>query len=338
MATTLRYNLRQINDIACAGFKFEIPEDAYHMINYLSTQVGSSGLTSTTFVKSERDNVDLSMKDSSNTFSSIAKNKKKKGNRGMEVSYEDWETIRTFQATKIEQKSGIDGDIDNIRLLLNKLTDKTFLDMREKIIERLNKICSEFTNEEDYSKVGNTIYDFCSTNKFYSKIFADLFAELCSQYKWIMPIFNEKYANVMSQYSDIQYIDSENDYDGFCDMNKKNDKRRSVTTFLISLANNGFIKKDGVIRILRDLLELVYNMIDVPEKKNEVDELAENIAILYNKDMIDEVEDEIEDSEELYINGQTIIETINSLAKAKAKDHQSLSNKAIFKFMDLIEM
>ena len=85
-------------------------------------------------------------------------------------------------------------------------------------------------------------------------------------------------------------------------------------------------------------MELVYNMIDVPEKKNEVDELAENIAILYNKDMIDEVEDEIEDSEELYINGQTIIETINSLAKAKAKDHQSLSNKAIFKFMDLIEM
>jgi hypothetical protein len=338
MAATLKYNLHQINDIACSGFKFEIPEDAYHMINYLSTQVGSSVLTSATFVKPERDAVDSSMKDSGNTFSSNTKNKKKKGNRGMEVSSDDWETIRTFQATKIEQKSGIDGDIDHIRLLLNKLTDKTFLDMREKIIERLNKICSEFTNEEDYSKIGNTIYDFCSTNKFYSKIFADLFAELCSQYKWIMPIFLEKYANIMSQYSDIHYVDSEKDYDGFCDMNKKNDKRRSITTFLMSLANNGFIKKEGVIKILRDLLDLVYNMIDVPEKKNEVDELTENIAILYNKDMIDEVEDEIEDAQDLYINGQTIIETINSLAKAKAKDHQSLSNKAIFKFMDLIEM
>jgi hypothetical protein len=338
MAATLKYNLHQINDIACSGFQFEIPEDAYHMINYLSTQVGSSLLTSATFVKSERDAVYSSMKDSGNTFSSSAKNKKKKGNRGIEVSSDDWETIRTFQSTKIEQKSGIDGDIDHIRLLLNKLTDKTFLDMREKIIERLNKICSEFTNEEDYSKIGNTIYDFCSTNKFYSKIFSDLFAELCSQYKWIMAIFLEKYANIMSQYSDIHYVDSEKDYDGFCDMNKKNDKRRSITTFLMSLANNGFIKKESVIKILRDLLDLVYNMIDVPEKKNEVDELTENIAILYNKDIIDEVEDEIEDAQDLYINGQTIIETINSLAKAKAKDHQSLSNKAIFKFMDLIEM
>jgi hypothetical protein len=256
----------------------------------------------------------------------------------MEVSSEEWETIRTFQTTKIEQKSGIDGDIDYIRLLLNKLTDKTFLDMREKIIERLNKICLEFGSEEEFLKIGNTIYEFCSTNKFYSKVFADLFAELCSQYIWLMPIFNEKYANIMSQYSNIQYVDSEKDYDGFCDMNKNNDKRRSVTTFLVSLANNGFIKKEGVIKILRKLLELVYNMIDVPEKKNEVDELTENIAILFNKDMIDEVANEIDDSKELYIYGQTIVETINSLAKAKAKDHYSLSNKAIFKFMDLIEM
>ena len=216
---------------------------------------------------------------------------------------------------------------DNVFNLTNKPS--------KKIVERLNKICTEFSSESDYNKVGNTIYEFCSTNKFYSKVFADLFAELCVQYTWIMPIFNEKYADIMSQYSDIQYVDSEKNYDGFCDMNKKNDRRRSVTTFLMSLAINGFIKKDGVIKILRDLLELVSNMIDKPDHKNEVDELTENIAILFNKDMIDEVSN---NSKELCINGKTILEIINNLAKTKAKDHQSLSNKAIFKFMDLIEM
>ena len=341
MTTTLKYNLRQISDIACSGFQFEMSEDTYNMINYLSMQVGAIGLTSPTFVRQKREQVEALIKDidndssSSSSSSANIKNKKKKGNRGMEVSGEEWETIRTFQTTKIEQKSGIDGDIDHIRLLLNKLTDKTFLDMREKIVERLNKICIEFSSDSDYNKVGNTIYEFCSTNKFYSKVFADLFAELCVQYPWIMPIFNEKYADIMSQYSDIQYVDSEKNYDGFCDMNKKNDRRRSVTTFLMSLANNGFIKKEGVIKILRDLLELVSNMIDKPEHKNEVDELTENIAILFNKDMIDEVSN---NSKDLCINGKTIVEIINSLAKAKAKDHQSLSNKAIFKFMDLIEM
>ena len=126
MTTTLKYNLRQISDIACSGFQFEMSEDTYNMINYLSTQVGAIGLTSPTFVRQKRDPVESSAKDIDNDFSSSSaniKNKKKKGNRGMEVSGEEWETIRTFQTTKIEQKSGIDGDIDHIRLLLNKLTD-----------------------------------------------------------------------------------------------------------------------------------------------------------------------------------------------------------------------
>ena len=83
---------------------------------------------------------------------------------------------------------------------------------------------------------------------------------------------------------------------------------------------------------------MVQIMIRIPDKKNEVDELTENIAILFNKDIIDEVEDESDEPEEFYINGQTIIESVNSLAKSKAKDYPSLSNKAIFKFMDLVEM
>jgi hypothetical protein len=342
MTAILKYNLKQITDIACTGFHFEMSDDTYHMINYLSTQVGSTGLTTPVFCKSERENLDSALKDPNNSFSAgssiLNKNKKKKGNKIMEVSSEEWETIRSFQPTKIEHKSGVDGDIDQIRMFLNKLTDKTFLDMREKIIEKIDKICSESTIEDNSLKVGNIIYDLCSTNKFYSKVFADLFAELVTQYKWMMPIFLHKYSNIMEQYSDIRYIDSEKDYDGFCDMNKKNEKRRSVTSFLMNLANNGFIKKEGVVKLLKQLLDIVCNIIDTPEKKNEVDELTENIAILFNKDMIEEVEEDISDSEELYINGQTIVEIVNHLAKSKAKDHPSLSTKAIFKFMDLIDM
>jgi hypothetical protein len=153
-----------------------------------------------------------------------------------------------------------------------------------------------------------------------------------------MPIFNEKYADIMSQYSDIQYVDSEKNYDGFCDMNKKNDKRRAITTFYMNLVANGFIIHTGLVKILRQLLEFVYNMIDITDKKNEVDELTENIAILFNKDMIDDVEKHIDNLEEVYINGRSIFETVNILAKSKAKDHPSLSNKTIFKFMDLVEM
>jgi hypothetical protein len=338
MAATMKYNLQQITDLSFSGFTFEIPEDACNMINYLCTQVGSSGLISPTFKKTET----VKEPEGDHTASTGFKNnnKKRKGNKGMEISADEWESIRTFQATKIENKDGIDGDIDQIRLYLNKLTDKTFLDLREKIVDKINKICSESTNPEDGVKLGNMLYDLCSTNKFYSKIFADLFAELASQYVWLLNIFNQKYENIMEQYKDIQYVDSDVNYDGFCDMNKKNEKRRAMTSFLVNLGENNFIKKKNVVEILTNLLTIVCGLIELNDKKNEVDELTENIAILFNKELIEEVLDEndSDDEDKFTISDKSIIDTVNSLAKSKAKDYPSLSNKAIFKYMDLVEM
>lgn len=336
MAATLKYNLKQITDISYSGFHFEIPEDTYDTINYLCVQVGSSSIGSSVFTKTAP-----SVSTIENTNDLIAankNNKKKRGNKAMEVSSEEWETIRTFQTTKIEQKTGIDGDVNEIRLYLNKLTDKTFLDMREKIIEKINSVCAISSEKDDVVKLGSMLYDLCSTNKFYSKIFADLFAELALMYNWLNDVFKENYANIMEQFNNIQYIDSEKDYDGFCEMNKKNEKRRAITTFYLNLALNGFVKKNGLVRIMSDILTSIMNMITSPDKKNEVDELTEIVGILYNKDMIDEVDDESDKPEQYYVFNQSILDTISGLAQKKAKDYPSLSNKAIFKYMDLIEM
>jgi hypothetical protein len=154
-------------------------------------------------------------------------------------------------------------------------------------------------------------------------------------YEWLKNIFDEKYACIMEQYNDIEYIDSDKNYDGFCEMNKKNEKRRAVTAFYINLAINGFIHKNGIINILKDILTLIMGMINIPDKKNDVDELTEIIGILFNKDIINNIDNS---QEEFYVLGDPIIEVINNLAQQKAKDYPSLSNKAIFKYMDLVEM
>ena len=99
----MKYDLKQINNIACSGFKFEIPEDAYNMINYLSTQVGTAGLSSTIFVKTERDNNEIAIKDINNSFA-ISKIKKRRGNKGMEVNSEDWETLGHFKLLNLNKK------------------------------------------------------------------------------------------------------------------------------------------------------------------------------------------------------------------------------------------
>ena len=76
----------------------------------------------------------------------------------------------------------------------------------------------------------------------------------------------------------------------------------------------------------------IYIYIDQDNKKNEVDELTEIIAILYKKELFNgDINCEL-------IDNMSIPEIIEKLAHSKSKNYLSLSNKSIFKFMDLIEM
>ena len=82
------------------------------------------------------------------------------------------------------------------------------------------------------------------------------------------------------------------------------------------------------------MLAQLYTFISVDDKKNEVDELTETIAILYKKELY--AEDDGDDY--LPIEGNTISEVVEKIAKSKVKDYKSLTNKSLFKFMDLIDM
>ncbi len=331
MTSIMKYTLQQIKDISFSGFEFIIPDDTVELINNLCKKVGSNGLKSAIFTKTTssfsnnltQQVVSAPIRNNNNS------NKKRRGNKGMETSNDEWESILTFQSTKIEQKSGIDADIDQIRLFLNKLTDKTFLDIKEKIHEKLDKILNDEIDDGNILKIGNMLYDLSSSNKFYSKIYAELFTDLVSSYEWLQSLFYDKYENIFEQFNTVQYVDPDKDYDMFCDINKQNEKRRAVTAFYKNLAINGLIAKDGITSILIQLLKLVLTLIDMPNKKNEVDELTENIAILFDIDVIDE---------SYIVNEDTILGTIAKLAKSKTTDYKSLSNKAIFKFMDLVDM
>ena len=99
--------------------------------------------------------------------------------------------------------------------------------------------------------------------------------------------------------------------------------------------NNDIISKAQIMNITRNLLSQIYTFISIENKKNEVDELTETIAILYKKELYDDDEDE--DAYEL-INGFTINEIVEKIANSKVKDYKSLTNKSLFKFMDLIDM
>jgi hypothetical protein len=252
----------------------------------------------------------------------------------MEVlNNEDWDSIRTFHTTRIEAKAGVDADFDSIRSFINKMTDKNYSDMRNKIVEIIEKIVSE-NNDSDLSSIGSNIFEIASSNRYYSKIYADLYADLCSKFEFIKSKYEENLEKFTELFENIDYVDPNENYDKFCEINKINEKRKSLATFYINLMYCGVVSKRDIMVITRNLLAKVYEYISMENKKNEVEELTETVALLYRKDLYKD--DEAEDYEA--IEGFTISEIIQKIANSKVKDYKSLTNKALFKFMDLIDM
>jgi len=336
MTTTIvRYTLEQIEDIVFKGFDYSIPDDVIEKISNLAVQVGSPDYVKTPVFKKRDNPMKVDPETSSNT-SSITKDlpKKRRGNKNMEMSDEDWNSVRTFQTTKIESKTGIDADFDSIRAIINKMTDKNYSDMCNKIIEIIDKLVSENT-ELNLSGIGENIFDIASSNRYYSKIYAELYSVLSSKYNFIKEQYLQNFEKFTDLFNNIEYVDSNENYDKFCEINKINEKRKSLAAFYINLMYSGVISKHEIMSITRNLLSKVYEYISIENKKNEVEELTETIAILYKKDLY---EDEQNDISYEKIEGFTISEIVEKIANSKVKDYKSLTNKSLFKFMDLIDM
>jgi hypothetical protein len=297
-------------------------------------QVGSPDYVKTPVFK-KRDNP-MKVDPETTSTPSFIKNypKKKKGNKVIEsLNDEDWDLIRTFQTTKIETKTGIDADFDTIRTTINKMTDKNYSDMRNKIIEIIQKLILE-NSESALNVIGENIFDIASSNRFYSKIYAELYSDLSNKFEFIKEQFLQNFKRFTDLFNNIEYVDSNVNYDRFCEINKINEKRKSLAAFYINLMYCGVISKNEIQLITRNLLAKIYEYISIENKKNEVEELTETIAILYKKDLYEKDDDITYEK----IEGFTILEIIEKIANSKVKDYNSLSNKALFKFMDLIDM
>jgi len=301
-------NLSQIYDIYYKGFEYQIPEEPFNMLNDICKELGVIPLKNKTFLNKPK----------------IVKN------------------FKEFK-TNIEQKTGIASNIAQIRMLLNKLTDKTFLDIKQKLIEQITDVVSQ--ENVVLPDIANIIYDICVSNKFYSKIFAELFSELISKFEWINDVFKEKYSQILQQYDNIKYIDPNTDYDGFCETNKINEKRKSITTFYLNLGLINVININDVINILCHILSMIVQMCDKIEYKNEVDELTCHIDILFNNNVIKNILKTSNDYNVILYNNKvinndinkiSIIDTITCLSKLKTKEFPGLSSKSIFKFEELL--
>ena len=316
------YTLQDVLSITFDGFDFNIPDETIQLIQELSSQVGSPTYIKTpNFQKKE-----VGVNAAASTSSATQSKKNKRSNKAVEVVNDsDWENLRAFHATKIEQKIGVDAEIDMIRSYLNKMSDKNYTETRDRIINILDKFMDDDSN---MMRVSVIVFDIASTNRFYSRLYADLYSELIQKYELMHQIFENSFEKFMELFSVVEYVDPDKDYDRFCKINKNNEMRKSLSAFFVNLCNNNILSKDRLVSLVHGMLVQIFCFIKEDSKKCEVDELTENIAILYNKSFM-------ASSSEYLIDDMTIEESIHRLAGCKAKDYPSLSNKSIFKYMDL---
>ena len=249
-----------------------------------------------------------------------------------EISDTEWDALRSFKATAIEKKKGVELSIDKIRKHLNKITDKTYENLKTQIIEELELIMKETTAHpellEELNKIGDAMFDIASGNSFYSKMYATLYKELMARYAFLQSVFMVKISSDISIFTDFNYCDPNKDYDTFCKNNKTNEKRRALALFYVNLLLQDIVSADKILAMAE---ELQTNLLDYIKKENYaniVEEMSEVIYIVA-----------INAGPKLKLfkeEWSQIIRRITHVSTLKAKSEPSISNKTIFKHMDML--
>lgn len=242
---------------------------------------------------------------------------------------EAWEHLRSFKATVIEKKTdGIEKTLNEIRICLNKISQKNYDTIKELIIDSIDTISKTENSEESMRNVVNHIFDIASTNKFFSEMYAKLYKLLISKYDIFQNILTEFISTFTDKLRDIVWVDQNTNYDDFCTNNKVNDARKATAVFIVNLMKNNVLDKSILLKVTQSAMDIVLEYIETTEKVNQVEEITENIFLLVSES-------------HSYMKGidgwVTILEKINEISQMKSKEKPSLSSRAVFKYRDITD-
>ena len=317
------YTIQDFDNIKWgSSFPITLPDETAKIIDMLTEQVASPNYVKTPQFISTKITADNN---------GNHRNQRRKRREKEEINSDDWTSIRSFQKTEFAVKEGIEKEIDNIRLLINKITEKTY----DKIVEKLFAILDELgTNDCDttyINKIGQAIFNMATTNKFNSNIYAKLTKELISKYNFMKPIINDNINESMKMFENMTFVSSDEDYDKFCEMNLNNEKRRTMSLFLTSLYHNNIITIDFVFDNVLNIQNMIVNDDNLKNKSKvmENEELAENLYILLANIPISTLT--------TYERWSSIYDNIVKIKSIDIKDFVGISSKTKFKHMDILD-
>ena len=305
------YTRNDYDRIKKDGFTYTLPQETIDTIKKISANVGAPEYIKTPHFEKRSYKPRIHIK---------------------EVSDAEWDSVRNFKSTVIEKKKGVELSIDIIRKHLNKMTTKTYDTLQTQICAEIDQIMATETNQDELlvelNKIGDAIFDIASGNRFYSGMYAALYNELMVKYEFMKTILTAKLNTDIHIFNDFEYCSPEKDYDKFCNNNKTNEKRRALGSFYVNLMLQEIIPSTKIIKMINELQTNLTDYIKAENNVNIVEELSE---LLYGLITTGAPKLKTQKAE-----WNTIMANVNIIGKMKAKTAPSISNKTIFKHMDIV--
>ena len=238
-------------------------------------------------------------------------------------------TIPIFNNNKSPIKKEED-NLSKIRSLLNKISDINFKEIHSSLTGLISSVLLLNKDDVELIHISTLIFELASTNSFYSKLYANLFTKLLNDFEFLRSCFNDTFNSYKDIFSSFRSnSDTSKDYNLYCQINKENDKRRALSKFFVNLAINKIINEEEILSFIELFLQKIAELTKDENNTELVNEIVENIYILYQKDFIKNVSNK-EHLEKIYIK-------INFYTQCETKNLKSLSSKTKFKFMDMLE-
>ena len=141
-------------------------------------------------------------------------------------------------------------------------------------------------------------------------------------------VCTSNFNSFQSLFETFDYCDANEDYDRFCDITKQNEKRKALSKFLMICVEYEIIEIESMEKIILDFIKKINILIEEKENENAVDEIVANLTIM------------ILSSLKTFNNMSShdkIFKDIEVLSELNVKEHPSLSNKTLFKFLDIVD-
>ena len=295
-----------------ANMTYILPDPVLLVIKQLAIEFG----VSTSYVEPIRDN-------------STDRDKRSSLKRGRLVNNQNgWDKQVPFKTTEIVKKEGIDKLFTDIKAALNKLSIKNYDTIEQSLFEQIDDIYQhhDFDNETVIPKIASLIFDFACINKTHSELYAKLYRKLTNKRpEFSAPVYVLK-ATYVTSFDNIVYVDPDADYNRFCEITKENDRRKSISVFLVNLMNNALISTDDIIEIITSITHRVVDATDIEGQMHCVEELIEVLNV-YVKAAFGYLRE--------HSDWNNVSTHIYQYATYKAKEHAGLSSRIIFKYMDM---